>query len=156
LLLKGTFAPALFRPNAAASASTAEPSNLARTSGYSEGFGCQAATKSPPGPNLQSGSACLFLSGIIFFPDCVAGFQSAIRGRDALDTILQIRLVANVLSAGHTNLPKQKPNKNQPLQDFFFHLRVSILIAVKIWDSSKIFLPPTGRANMLAINARFV
>jgi hypothetical protein len=46
--------------------------------------------------------------------------QPAIRGRDALDTILQIRLVANVLSAGHANLPKQKPNKNKVLQEFFF------------------------------------
>jgi hypothetical protein len=34
--------------------------------------------------------------------------------------ILQIRSVANVLSAGHTDLPKQKPNKNKPNQDFFF------------------------------------
>ena len=66
LPLKSTSAPARLRPNAAASASTAEPSNLARTSGRSEDFGSQAATKSPPGPNLQSGSACFFLSGIIF------------------------------------------------------------------------------------------
>jgi len=41
--------------------------------------------------------------------------------------ILQIRSVANVLrkeslglSAGHDDLPKQKPNKNQPNQHFFF------------------------------------
>jgi hypothetical protein len=46
--------------------------------------------------------------------------QPAIRGRDALDTIRQIRSVADVLSAGHINLPKQKPNKNMLLQDFFF------------------------------------
>jgi len=66
LLLKGIFEPALFRPKAAASASTAEPSNLARTSGRWECFGSQVATKSPPGPNLQSGSACFSLSRIIF------------------------------------------------------------------------------------------
>ena len=59
-------APARLRPNAAASASTAEPSNLARASGCLKGFGSQAATKSPPGPNLQSGSACISLYGIIF------------------------------------------------------------------------------------------
>jgi len=112
LLLESTFEPAFFRPNAAASASTAEASNLAGTSGRSESFGCQIATKSPPGPNLQSGSACFFLSGIIFFPDCVAGLLSAIRGLDALDTIVQIRSVANVLSAERADLPKQKPNKN--------------------------------------------
>jgi hypothetical protein len=56
----------------------------------------------------------------LYFPGCVAGFKPAIRGRDALDTILQIRSVANVLSAGRVNLPKQKPNKNVLLQDFFF------------------------------------
>ncbi|MGB2864210.1 MAG: hypothetical protein WBC05_12845 [Sedimentisphaerales bacterium] len=66
LLLKGASSPARLRPNAAASASTAEPSNFARTSGRWNGSGSQAATKSPPGPNLQSGSACLFLSDIIF------------------------------------------------------------------------------------------
>ena len=122
LLFKCISAPARLRPNAAASASTAEPSNLARTSRCWDDSGSQTATKSPPGPNLQSGSAFFSLSGFIFlrFPGCVAGFQPAIRGRDALDTILQIRLVANILSAGHTNLPKQKPNKNKPLQDFFF------------------------------------
>jgi hypothetical protein len=56
------------RPNAAASASTAEPSSLARASAYTEGFGSQAATKSPPGPNLQSGSAWFSLSGFIIIP----------------------------------------------------------------------------------------
>jgi hypothetical protein len=95
-----------FSPNAAASASTAEPSSLATTSAHSEGFGSQTATKSPPGPNLQSGSACLSLSGFIFF------FRFSVIG--------QIRSVADVLSAGHINLPKQKPNKNKLLQDFFF------------------------------------
>jgi hypothetical protein len=39
-----------------------------------------------------------------------------------LSEILQIYSVANVLSAGHTNLPKQKPNKITLLQDFFFAL----------------------------------
>ena len=57
-----------FRPNAAASASVAELSNLATTSAQSEGFGSQTATKSPPGPNLQSGSVCLSISGFISFP----------------------------------------------------------------------------------------
>ncbi|HCO94953.1 MAG TPA: hypothetical protein DIU00_13545 [Phycisphaerales bacterium] len=66
MLLKGKFEPALFKPKAAASASTAEASNLAGTSRRLEGFGCQAATKSPPGPNLQSGPPCFSLSGIIF------------------------------------------------------------------------------------------
>ena len=66
LLFKFISAPARLRPNAAASASTVEPSNLARTSGRWDGSGSQTATKSPPGPNLQSGSACFYLSGIIF------------------------------------------------------------------------------------------
>jgi len=60
-----------FRPNPAASALTAELSELATISAYSEGFGSQTTTKSPPGPNLQSGSVCLSLSGFIFF----SGFQ---------------------------------------------------------------------------------
>jgi len=37
-----------------------------------------------------------------------------------LSKILRICLVANVLSAVCANLPKQKPNKNKPFQDFFF------------------------------------
>ena len=58
-----------FMPNAAASASTAELSSLGTSSARLEGFGSQAETKSPPGPNLQSGSTCLSLSlfGFIFF-----------------------------------------------------------------------------------------
>ena len=66
MLFKCIYAPARLRPNTAANASNAEPSNLNRASRCSEGFGSQTATKSPPGPNLQSGSACLSLSGIIF------------------------------------------------------------------------------------------
>jgi hypothetical protein len=121
MLLEGVSIPVRFRPNAAASALTAEPISLARVSSRSEGSGCQAATKSPPGPNLHSGSTCLFLSDFIFF---------------RLSEIHKIRSVANVLSAGRVNLPKQKPNKNKPFLDFFFSLGISILTDVKIWDDT--------------------
>jgi hypothetical protein len=71
LLLEGVSIPVRFRPNAAARVSMAEPSNLAKASVRSDGSGCQATTKSPPDPNLQSGSACLFLFGFII----ISGFQ---------------------------------------------------------------------------------
>jgi hypothetical protein len=72
----------------------------------SNGSGCQAATKSPPGPNLQSGSICLFLSGFIFIP--LSDFQHVSKN------VRQQML----LSAKRPKLPKQKPNKNGPIFTF--------------------------------------
>ena len=73
------------------------------------------------GPELAERLSLIFSVWYhISFPDYVAGILPAIRGRDAHDTILKIRFVVNVLSAERADLPKQKPNKNKPLRNFFF------------------------------------
>jgi hypothetical protein len=51
-------------------------------------------------------------------------FSCLCRGFAALGTILQICSIANVVSAGRVNLPKQKPNKNKPFRDFFFAFKL--------------------------------
>jgi hypothetical protein len=66
MLLEGESISVRFKPNIAVNASTAESISLVRVSRRSEGSGSHAATKSPPGPNLHNGSACLSLSGLIF------------------------------------------------------------------------------------------
>jgi len=131
LLFKCISAPARLRPKAVATASVTESRSLTRISGRSEGFGSQIATKSPPGPNLQSGSACLFISGFIFFP----AFRNSSNS------------LSRKCSIGRAHqFTQTKTEQKYAAQRLFFHLLVSILIGVKIWDYSIDFFT-AGRAG---------
>ncbi|OHB73317.1 MAG: hypothetical protein A2Z25_09790 [Planctomycetes bacterium RBG_16_55_9] len=141
------------KPRIEATISTAAAKNPARGRGNAlvcVSSGCQRATKSPPGPNLQSGSTCLIGSGVIFVPSLC---KSQISNPSALlRTCLRFQNVYQrlFLSARRPKLPKQKPNKNRPGLDFFHALSMAALIAGKIWDHPEKNLSPRFNQYQLA------
>jgi hypothetical protein len=73
-------------------------------------FGLPGSDEIAAGPELAQRFGFWFC---IWSHSCRSGFQK----------LAQFRSIASVVSAGRADLPKQKPNKNKPLQDFFFALR---------------------------------
>ena len=69
MFFKGARGLVRLKPSMMAAVSTAKASDFTKGFDDSEdlgGSGCQTAMKSPPGPNMQSGSVSVFLSGVIF------------------------------------------------------------------------------------------
>jgi len=122
-----------FKPSTIATTSTAELNNLARQLDGPEDFdssGCQTVMKSPPGPNLQSGSACRFVSGIIFI-----GFLTFSKYSEYS--------AATVTIGKATRITQTKTEQKTAISKVFLRFQFLILIATTIWDHMAHEIPST-------------
>ena len=84
--------------------------------------GDQWATKSPPGPNVQSGSMGPLCLGVIFVPSLILTLHS--------------KRSSAVVSIGKARgMTQTKTEQNRRLLEFFYALSIAVLIVAKIWDA---------------------